>query len=109
MLCDCDWEGAEAAHVVRAARQLGLNGTGKHNLSIGELVSELHHERFPIVYVRTYLGEIPIPTQHAYVVVAIAQDGVTVLDPWQGERNLSIAEFEREWRQMRGLTILCQE
>lgn len=55
-LCDCTIEGVEAAHVVRAARQLGLAGSGKHNLSMGEFASELLHGRFPIVYVRTHLG-----------------------------------------------------
>lgn len=40
-LCDCDWEGTHAFELVEAARQLGLQNTGKYNLTFAELTAEL--------------------------------------------------------------------
>jgi ABC-type bacteriocin/lantibiotic exporter with double-glycine peptidase domain len=109
LLCDCGSEGTEALKLVNAARQSGFTGTRKHNLTIGELAAELKQGRNPIVYVRARLTGTPFLSQHAFVVINITQETVAVLDSWVGERQISIAEFERDWRQMRGLTILCQK
>jgi ABC-type bacteriocin/lantibiotic exporter with double-glycine peptidase domain len=108
-LCDCGLEGTYALKVVDVARKLGLKGTKKWNMTLDELITECSNKNYPIVYVRTYLNNLPVPTQHAYVVLDANRDFVTVLDPWFGERELPTDEFEREWRQMRGLTILCQK
>jgi ABC-type bacteriocin/lantibiotic exporter with double-glycine peptidase domain len=108
-LCDCGEEGTHALKLIDAARQLGFANSRKHNLTIDELVAELNQEQFPIVFVRTRISGNPIPTQHAYVITEVKQESVSVLDPWQGEREIAIGEFEREWRQMLGLTILCRK
>ena len=109
LLCDCGSEGTEALKLVDAARRAGFTGTRKYNLSIGELAAELTRGKHPIVYVRTRLTGTSFLSQHAFVVINITQETVTVLDPWVGERQILIAEFERDWRRMRGLTILCQK
>ena len=88
---------------------LGFAGTRKHNLTMGELAAELAQGRYPIVYVRTRLAGNPFPSNHAFVVINITQKAVTVLDPWEGEREIPTIEFERDWHRMRGLTILCQK
>ncbi|MFQ5631097.1 MAG: cysteine peptidase family C39 domain-containing protein [bacterium] len=108
-LCDCGLEGTHALKLVDAARKLGLKDTRKCNLTLDELIAERSSEKYPIVCLRTYLNNLPMPTQHAYVVLNANQDFVTVLDPLFGERELPTDAFEREWRQMRGLTILCQK
>ncbi len=107
--CDCSWEGVQAFRLVEAARQFGLAGTRKYNLSFGELLAQLAAGKYPIVFVRTYLENSLLPTQHTFVVFAANHTSLAVLDPWQGERELAAAQFEREWRQMRGLTILCEK
>lgn len=109
IICDCGTEGADALKLVDAARQLGFAGTRKYNLTIGELAAELAKGRHPIVYVQTLLTDAPSPTKHAFVVINISQEAVTLLDPWEGERQIPTAQFEHDWRQMRGLTILCQK
>ena len=108
-LCDSGSDGTEALKLVDAARSLGLKRTHKTNLPLAELISECTSNRYPIVYVRTDSRSLPYSTQHAYVVIEANQDTITVLDPWTGRRELSTQEFEREWGQMRGLAILCQE
>ncbi len=107
-LCDCGWEGTDALRLVDAARQLGLRGTRKYNLSLNELFELIAQGKYPIVYVRTRLDETALPTQHAFVVKETDREILVALDPWLGERKLSTFEFEREWRQMNGLTIICQ-
>ena len=86
---------------------MGLENTGKYNLTFAELTAELASGKYPIVYVRMRLADNKLATQHAFVVVEASRQFVTVLDPWQCERDISIAEFEYCWGQMRGLTILC--
>lgn len=108
-ICDCGMEGTEALKLVDAARQLGLAGTRKYNLTMAELITEVKLGRFPIVYVRTRLDQNSRPSQHAYVIIVIGPDTITVLDPLKGEREIPLAEFEHDWRQMRSLTILCQK
>lgn len=109
LLCDCGINGTEALKIVDAARQLGFAGTRKHNLTMGELAAELVQGKHPIVYVRTRLTDSQFPSEHAFVVLNITHERVTVLDPWAGERQIPMPEFERDWRRMRNLTILCQK
>lgn len=104
LICDCGTEGADALKLVDAARQLGFAGTRKYNLTIDELAAELAQGKHPIVYVQTLLTGAPAATKHAFVVINISQQAVTVLDPWEGERKIPAAQL-----QMRGLTILCQK
>jgi len=109
LLCDCGNEGTEALKLVDAARQSGFTGTRKHNLTIGELAAELAQGRHPIVYVRTPLLGTTFLSKHAFVLINITQEAVTVLDPWEGERQIPLTKFVRDWHRMRGLTILCQK
>jgi predicted double-glycine peptidase len=76
---------------------------------LGDLITELAKGRYPIVYVQTRLTGTQFPTKHAFVVINITSEMATVLDPWEGERQIPIAEFDHDWQQMRGLTILCQK
>ncbi len=107
-LCDCGFEGTHAFKLVEAARQLGLQNTGKYNLTFEELVAQLASGKYPIVYVRIRLDHSKYPTQHAFVVTEANRQFVTVFDPWHGERSIATAEFEYSWGQMRGLAILCE-
>lgn len=109
LLCDCGSEGTEALKLVDAVRQSGFTGTRKYNLSISELAAELMRGKYPIVCVRTRLAGTSFLSQHAFVVIKITQETVTLLDPWEGERQIPIAQFEHDWQQMRGLTILSQK
>ncbi len=106
-LCDCTPFGTEALDAVDAARQLGFPGTGKHTLSPDELDTQLRHDLYPIVFMNT-LPIDGLPGGHAFVVIAIDPDGVSVYDPLHGERYLSRATFEAAWAMMHGLTILVQ-
>jgi predicted double-glycine peptidase len=76
---------------------------------MGELAAELVQGKHPIVYVRTRLAGSQFPSEHAFVVLNITHETVTVLDPWEGERLIPTSEFERDWNRMRNLTILCQK
>lgn len=42
------------------------------------------------------------------IVVALAEEMVTVYDPLQGERNLPRSTFDTAWAMMHNLTILVQ-
>jgi hypothetical protein len=46
-MCDCGIRGTNALSLVDAARQLGLSGTHKYNLTTGELIAELGHGKHP--------------------------------------------------------------
>lgn len=109
LFCDCGIRGTDALKLVDAARQLGLTDTRKYNLTFGELIVELDQGKHPIVYAQTQIKGFQFPTKHAFVVLDISPDMVTVLDPWEGERQITRAQFEHDWQLMRGLTILCQK
>lgn len=109
LFCDCGIRGTDALKLVDAARQLGLTGTRKFNLTMGELIAELGHGKHPIVYAQTQIKGVQFPTKHAFVVLDISPDMVTVLDPWEGERQITRTRFEHDWQLMRGLTIMCQK
>jgi len=108
-ICDCGIRGTDALKIVDAARQVGLANTRKYNLTIGELIAELGKDAHPIVYVQTYIKGVKSATKHAFVVLDISPDMVTVLDPWEGERQIARVQFEHDWQLMRGRTILCQK
>jgi len=108
-ICDCGIRGTDALKLVDAARRLGLTGTRKYNLTVGELISELSQGKHPIVYAQTQIKGVQSPTKHAFVVTNISPDMVTVLDPWEGERQVPRVAFEHDWQLMRGLTVLCQK
>jgi ABC-type bacteriocin/lantibiotic exporter with double-glycine peptidase domain len=106
--CDCTPFGTEALNAVEAMRQLGFPGTGKHTLSIDELVAEVRQGFYPIAFVNT-LPIDGIRGGHALVIIGIDQTAVAVYDPLHGERHLPRATFESAWAMLHNLTILIQQ
>jgi ABC-type bacteriocin/lantibiotic exporter with double-glycine peptidase domain len=104
-LCDCTPFGTEAFKVVDAVRQLGFPATGKHTLSLDELIAQVRQGLYPIVFVNT-LPIDGITDGHALVVVGIDQTDIAVNDPLHGERHLPRATFVSAWAMMHNLTIL---
>jgi len=109
ILCDCGTEGTDALRLVDAARQVGLSNTRKYNLTMDELLTEVAQGQNPIVYVKTRFPNCQFSIQHALLVTGFTSENIVVLDPMTGERSIPLFEFERDWRRMRGLTILCQK
>jgi ABC-type bacteriocin/lantibiotic exporter with double-glycine peptidase domain len=114
VLTDSDFDsshypgGAEARHVVDAARQLGFVNTSKNNLTLQELVAVLIKGGFPIVQIGISLRpNTPLQT-HAVVVMEINERGVLMLDPARGEVVHTQEEFDQMWQRQRGLTILIE-
>ena len=114
ILTDSDFDsphypgGAEARHVVEAARQLGFVNTSRNNLTLQELVGELIQGQFPIVQIGISLGPNTVVQPHAVVVMEINERGVLMLDPVRGEVVHTQEEFDQMWRRQRGLTILIK-
>ena len=114
VLTDSDFDsshypgGAEARHVVDAARQLGFVNSSKNNLTLQELVAELVRGRFPIVQIGISLRPNTQVQTHAVVIVEISERGVLMLDPVRGEIVHTQEEFDRIWQRQRGLTILIE-
>jgi len=114
VLTDSDFDsshypgGAEARHVVDAARQLGFVNSSKNNLTLQELVAELVRGRFPIVQIGISLRPNTQIQTHAVVIVEISERGVLMLDPVRGEIVHTQEEFDRMWQRQRGLTILIE-
>ena len=114
VLTDSDFDsshypgGAEARHVVDAARQLGFVNSSKNNLTLQELVAELVRGRFPIVQIGISLRPNTQVQTHAVVIVEISERGVLMLDPVRGEIVHTQEEFDRMWQRQRGLTILVE-
>jgi len=114
VLTDSDFDsshypgGAEARHVVDAARQLGFVNSSKNNLTLQELVAELVRGRFPIVQIGISLRPNTQVQTHAVVIVEISERGVLMLDPVRGEIVHTQEEFDRMWQRQRGLTILIE-
>lgn len=106
-LCDCTFEGTRAVNALNAARQLGFANSTKHNLTIGELEAIVADGWFPIVFVDL----TPLDggyEAHAFVVIAINQFAVQVLDPVRGERLIPRDMFSLIWELRRRLTILVE-
>jgi len=107
-LTDCSPLGTDAFQLVEVARQLGFTASRKYTLaSIDELARLVEEKFFPIVYVDLWPIRGGLTGQyHSWVVVAVGQEKVVVLDPLAGERHLSREEFEAAWGEMRFLTIV---
>jgi ABC-type bacteriocin/lantibiotic exporter with double-glycine peptidase domain len=107
-LTDCTPLGTEAFQVIEAARHLGFPASRKYTFaSLDELASVVADGAFPIVYVDVWplqggwSGQI-----HAFVVVAVDREQVTVLDPLVGERRLPRDDFQAIWAATRFLTLV---
>ena len=96
--------------MIEAARHLGLTTSRKYTLeSLEELASLLEEGVFPIVYVDMWPLRGGLSGQnHALVVVAVDLENVSVLDPLDGERNISREDFQVAWAEMRFLTIVIK-
>ncbi len=114
VLTDCDFDsphypgGAEARHIVEAARELGFVNTSRNNLTLQELVGELIQGRFPIVQIGISLRPNTRVQPHAVVVLEVNERGVLMLDPVRGEVVHTQEEFDQMLKRQRGLTILIQ-
>lgn len=110
-LSDCSNFGTNAFQLVEAARQLGFTASRKYTLAtLEELVELMAQGLFPIVYVDLWPFKGGVSgQQHALVVLAVNADSVLVLDPLEGERELSQPEFLAAWREMRFLTIVIEK
>ncbi len=106
-LCDCTPFGTEALKAVDAVRNLGFSRTAKCTLTIDELLAQLEANLYPIVFVNL-LPIDGVKVAHAMIIVALAEEMVTVYDPLQGERTLSRSTFDTAWAMMHNLTILVQ-
>lgn len=106
-LTDCSPFGTDAFHLIEAARQLGFTDSRKYTLaSLDELISLVEDGFFPIVYVDMWPLRGGLSGQnHAFVVVAVDPENVTVLDPPVGERTIPREDFQAAWAEMRFLTI----
>jgi len=109
-LADCSPFGTDAFQLIEAARQLGFSRSRKYNLSSLEELSRLINEgHFPIVYIDWWPINGGLAGQaHSLVVTSIETESIVVLDPAEGQRNLSRAEFLAAWAEMRFLTILIE-
>jgi ABC-type bacteriocin/lantibiotic exporter with double-glycine peptidase domain len=106
--CDCTIFGADAPYLVDVARQLGFDKTDIQNLTPDELQTILDEGRYPIVYVNL----VPIDGiegTHALVALEIGDDVVSVYDPDQGERLLSISAFFKAWELKSNLAIIVDK
>jgi ABC-type bacteriocin/lantibiotic exporter with double-glycine peptidase domain len=114
VLTDSDFDsnyypgGAEARHVVDAARKLGFVNASRNNLTLQDLVAVLIRGRFPIVQIGICLRPNTPVQSHAVVVMEINERGVFMLDPARGEVVHTQEEFDEMWQLRRGLTILVE-
>lgn len=110
-LSDCSPLGTDAFQLIEAARQLGFSHSRKHNLSsLNELSRLIDDGFFPVVYVDLWPINGGLAGQyHSLVVTSVEAESVVVLDPAEGERNLSRTEFLAAWAEMRFLTILIEQ
>jgi Peptidase C39 family len=106
-LCDCTPFGTEALKAVDAVRNLGFSRTAKCTLTTDELFAQLEANLYPIVFVNL-LPVDGVKVAHTMIIVALAEEMVTVYDPLQGERNLLRSTFDTAWAMMHNLTILVQ-
>ena len=84
-----------------------LKPGGCSALSLTELTSFVEEGCFPIVYVDMWPLRGGISGQnHAFVVITVDPETVTVLDPLIGERTIPQEDFQVAWAAMRYLTIV---
>jgi ABC-type bacteriocin/lantibiotic exporter with double-glycine peptidase domain len=105
-LCDCTPVfGTDALQAIKAAHQLGFNGTAKYTLSFGELRALVEDAKYPIAFIdlRPISG---IKQAHAVVVVSVSDSAVIVYDPEYGERALSHQSFNMAWALRHNLAIV---
>lgn len=103
--CDCSIFGTAAVELVRAARSLGFHKSRKYTLSLADLQDFTKQGYFPIAYV-VLSSESPKPDVHALVVLAVADDSISVLDPKRGRLHLQIGEFSELWEPMNNLAVV---
>jgi ABC-type bacteriocin/lantibiotic exporter with double-glycine peptidase domain len=110
-LMDCSPLGTDEFQLIEAARHLGLTASRKYTLeSLEELASLIEEGVFPIVYVDMWPLRGGLSGQnHAFVVIAVDQENVSVLDPLVGERDISREDFQAVWAAMRFLTIVISD
>jgi ABC-type bacteriocin/lantibiotic exporter with double-glycine peptidase domain len=110
-LADCSPFGTNAFQLIEAARHLGFSNSCKHTLASLEELGELIEQGFfPIVYIDLWPVKGGVSgQQHALVVLAVEAEKVIVLDPFEGERELTHPEFLAAWREMRFLTIVIEK
>ncbi|MGH9840175.1 MAG: cysteine peptidase family C39 domain-containing protein [Blastocatellia bacterium] len=104
-LSDCSIFGTAAVELVRAARSLGFHNSRKHTLSLTDLGDFTEQGCFPIVYV-VLSANSPKPDVHALVVISVAGDSITVLDPKRGTLHLQVQEFCELWEPMKNLAVV---
>ncbi len=106
-LCDSGPLGTQALKAVDCVRVLGFTNSGKYTLTAGELSDLVRNGQYPIVYVS--LAPIDgVRGTHALVLLDIDQVAVTVLDPLQGERTISLPAFNAGWAMRHNLAILVR-
>ncbi len=99
--------GTEALRAVEVARQLGFTRTAKHTLTLAELQTLVAAGLSPIVFVDlTPLDGVE--AIHALVVIAFAEQAVTVLDPLVGARTLPLQSFNTAWALRHKLAIIVE-
>jgi ABC-type bacteriocin/lantibiotic exporter with double-glycine peptidase domain len=105
--CDSTILGTSALGAVDAARLIGSGASAKYTLASDELKNLLTASRYPIVFV----SMLPIDARddlHALVVTGFAQNDVSVLDPLNGERTISLPTFLAAWGMRHNLAILIE-
>lgn len=108
--CDCDEEGTTPENLVIAACDYGFQQTKYFRLGhdeqagLGELQSILARGIYPIVFLKMS----PPFDLHAVVVIGFMGDGITVLDPYLGERNVVTHSFLAEWVKTKQTIILVE-
>lgn len=107
-LCDCTALATRAGDAVIAVRELGFTKTRKYNLDVDLLKEQLGLGLYPIAFIGVRITAHSYPETHAVVVVDIAENNVSLLDPLRGEITLAQEAFLNEWNRMRGLTILIE-
>jgi ATP-binding cassette, subfamily B, bacterial len=103
--CDTTEFGTSAFNAVKAARELGFEGTEKHTLDLNQLATVVKDRLYPIVLV-DLLPLDGVRDTHALIVIDISESDVTVIDPLRGERVLPLPLFVRAWERQRRPAIL---
>ena len=98
--------GTYADDVISCARELGFSAE-KTCLAVGDLKKLTEKSVFPIVYVNTYfLNEIF--ATHAIIVEDVTDEEVSVIDPAEGRKKISLEIFKRIWDFCNNLTVVIE-
>ena len=106
-LCDSTILGTDALKAVDAARHLGFTRSAKYTLALYELRTVVGLGKLPIVFV----SMLPIDARadtHAVIVTGLTEQGVLLLDPVAGEREIPLNTFTAAWGMRHNLTILIE-